>query len=467
MLTPHQYYRRVAFGITKENDLQNPLEDSIKQLTNTDSVSWNHTNPTNLDAIKYGVNLKYIENKVSEEGGNHVDRMKAFKEAGMVLDPQIEYLPFRAHNAIHGPSPVLDRFQFFWGNHMPVHGRAVNAVADTYHRKIIRDSLTGSFNDLIKNTVTSEAMMKYHDNVDNLDPDSPYSKKHPNQKVGFNENLAREVMELFTISPDAGYTQKDVVNATKILSGWGGDRKWMKDKWRGLGDMYFPIVFRKDSHSKGVKTVLGKKYEGGEKELFEFIDDLCNMDECAQFISTKLAIHYIADNPPKEAVEHIKSTFKKSSGHLPSIHQATLEAVSKYAEAHQKVSWPEIWLIQAMNIFNFRLYPLDPANDDQDPLSCQQYRTLLEKIGNNPLDHGQPNGYADLAEDWLSSELLDRRIIISMKIQELTRNIMDKNLLENVSFAMPDSQTLTELASSNMDPNALVKILCHRDFIRI
>ena len=59
MLTAHQYYRGVAFGITKENDLQNPLEDSIKQLTNTNSVSWNHTNPTNLVAIKYGINLKY------------------------------------------------------------------------------------------------------------------------------------------------------------------------------------------------------------------------------------------------------------------------------------------------------------------------------------------------------------------------------------------------------------------------
>ncbi len=465
MLTKHQFFRRVAFGITEKDNIKNPLEDAVKQLTNTNSVAWKHTNPTNLDAIKYKVIVKDLEERVSKQGGNFEDRKEAYKAAGLEFDIQAQYLPFRAHNAINGPSPVLDRFQFFWGNHFPVDGNG-DPVTDTYHRIIIRNSLTGSFSDLVKNTVTSEAMMCYLDNVDNLDPDSSYAKKHPSQKVGFNENLAREVMELFTVSPSAGYTQKDVVNATKILSGWGGDRKWMK-KWKSIGDMYFPIVFRKDSHSKGVKTVLGKKYEGGEKELFEFIDDLCAMDECAQFISTKLARHYIADDPSKEAIEHIKSTFKKSSGHLPSIHQAVLEAVLKYGEPYQKVTWPEIWLIQAMKIFDFRLYPLNPAENDQDPLSYEQYRIVLEKLGNNPLDHGQPNGYPDLAVDWLSSELLDRRIIIAMKIQQMNKNMMKKSLLENVSVSMPDSLALKELASSEMDPNALVKILCHRDFIRI
>ena len=66
MLTSHQYYRRVAFGITKENHLQNPLEDSIKQLTNTNSVSWNHTNPTNMDAIKYKLNIKNYLKLISD-----------------------------------------------------------------------------------------------------------------------------------------------------------------------------------------------------------------------------------------------------------------------------------------------------------------------------------------------------------------------------------------------------------------
>ena len=106
-------------------------------------------------------------------------------------------------------------------------------------------------------------------------------------KLGFNENLGRELLELYTVSPSAMYTQEDVENATKILSGWGGDRKWEKMKgYRGLGDQYFPIVFRKDSHAKGSKKVLGKTYKGGKKELFDLIDKLCKTDECATFIAT-------------------------------------------------------------------------------------------------------------------------------------------------------------------------------------
>jgi uncharacterized protein (DUF1800 family) len=469
MLTLHQFYRRVAFGLTEKDDIKNPLEDSIKQLSNTNSVSWNHAIPTMLDGIKYVVQIKRITKKVREkEGGGTGDVLKAMKKEGLSDDIWRYELSFRAHNAIHGPSPVLDRFQFFWGNHFPIHGKKIGASVGPYHRLLIRESLTSSFSDLVKNVITSSPMMRYLDNVDNIGESSRFAKdqrKSGNNNLGFNENLARELMELFTISPSSGYTQKDVANVTKILSGWGGDKKWQK-KHKSVGDMYGPIVFRKDCHEGGSQTVMGKTYIGGENKLFELIDNLCSMDQCAVFIANKLAIHFISDNPPQAAIEHIRSSFKSSGGNLISIHQATLEAVWKYGEPNKKVTWPEIWLIQAMKILNFRLYPLN-LSDDQ-PMNFNRYHLAINKLGNDPFEHGQPNGYSSINTDWLSPELMDRRTIIALFIQNMmNKNSTGESLLNKISFSIPDSQALKEITSSQMDPNALVKILCHRDFIRI
>jgi uncharacterized protein (DUF1800 family) len=469
MLSTHQFYRRVAFGLTEKDNIKNPLENSVKQLSNTNSVSWNHEIPTMLDGIKYVVQIKKITNKIRrKEGGGTNDVLKAMEKEGLDDDIWRYEVSFRAHNAIHGSSPVLDRFQFFWGNHFPVHGKKVGASSGPYHRLLIRESLTGTFADLVKNVITSSPMMRYLDNVDNIGESSRFAKdqiKSGNSNFGFNENLARELMELFTISPSAGYTQKDVANVTKILSGWGGDKKWQK-KHKSPGDMYCPIIFRKDCHEGGSQTVLGKTYEGGENKLFELIDNLCSMDQCAFFIANKLAIHFISDNPPQAAIEHIRSSFKNSGGNLIAIHQATLEAVWKYGEPNKKVAWPEIWLIQAMKIFNFSLYPLNLSDDK--PMSFKRYHLALHKLGSDPFEHGQPNGYSSVNSDWLSPELMDRRTIIALFVQNMmNKNNAGESLLNKISFSIPDSQALKEIASSQMDPNALVKILCHRDFIRV
>ena len=478
MLSPQQFYRRVGFGLTESDNYTDP-QNAFDQLKNTKTVDWDHPMPKVIDGIKFLVDLKVLENKFQKEGLGTDALMKHLKENEIDHDIHRVLLPFRAHNAIHGPSPVLDRFQMFWGNHFPVHGKKVSSTTEAYHRITIRENLKGSFANLVKKVITSEAMMRYLDNIDNIAPDSSYAKKMKRQgstdKLGFNENLGRELLELYTVSPSAMYTQEDVENATKILSGWGGDRKWEKKKgYRGLGDQYFPIVFRKDSHAKGSKKVLGKTYKGGKKELFDLIDDLCAKDECATFIATKLATHFISDNPSKPAIDHIKAAFKKSKGKLTVIHGATLEAVLKYGEPHQKVTWPEIWLIQAMKILDFRLYPLPPFKYIEDdfnfvgstgkPIGYQKYDIILQRLGNNPLEHGQPNGYSDLSADWLSSELIDRRVIISMFAQKIVKR---RDFLKNINFSFPESKGLREIAEAKMDKNTLVKLMCHRDFIRI
>ena len=101
-------------------------------------------------------------------------------------------------------------------------------------------------------------------------------------------------------------------------------------------------------------------------------------------------------------------------------------------------------------------------------MSFNKYHLAVHKLGNDPFEHGQPNGYSSTNTDWLSPELIDRRTIIALFIQNMmNKNTAGESLLNKISFSIPDSQALKEIASSQMDPNALVKILCHRDFIRI
>ena len=468
MLSPHQFYRRVAFGINDDESKSNPLASAVSQLSNLKTVKWSHFHPTPIDAIKFLNFIKLTSKKIKkEQGGGQNEVDSYFKEKNIDHDNFRAELAFRAHNAIHGPSPVLDRFHFFWTNHFPVHGKKVGAPVGPYYRKIIRESLNGSFSNLVKNVMTSSSMMRYLDNVDSVGPNSTRAKTHAHQNLGLNENLGRELLELYTVSPSAAYSQEDVVNTALILTGWGGDRSWAKNNFPGLGEMYAPIVFRADTHEGGNQKVLGKIYSGGKKKLFNLIDDLCEMDHCVEFISRKLAIHFISDSPSNEAVEHIKSAYKSSKGNLLKLHQATLEAVWKYAEPNQKINWPEVWLIQAMKTLNIRAYPLDPKNGDNNPIDYKKYATILDKLGNNPFEHGQPNGYSSFSNDWISPELIDRRIIISMFLQNIFNQSKSKNnLLDSVTNFIPESKALKQIAASKMDGNIITKILCHSDFIR-
>ena len=469
MLSPQQFYRRVAFGVNKKDNISNPLDSASTQLSNLTTVNWSHFHPTPMDAIKFNNFIKVSSNKIKQkQGGSENDFQNYLNENNIDQDNFRAELSFRAHNAIHGPSPVLDRFHFFWTNHFPIHGKKVGAPVGPFYRKIIKENLVGNFNNLVKDVITSSAMMRYLDNVDSVGPNSKRAKTHSYEKLGLNENLGRELLELYTISPSAGYSQEDVVNTALILTGWGGDRNWAKINSKGLGDQYAPIVFRNDAHEGGKQKVLGRVYSGGKEKLFNLIDTLCETDHCAEFISRKLAIHFISDNPPNESVEHIKSAYKSSNGNLLKIHQATLEAVWKYAEPNQKIAWPEIWLIQAMKTLNFRAYPLDPKNGADQPMDYKKYSMILDKLGNNPFEHGQPNGYSSLSNDWISPELIDRRIVISIFLQNIfNKNGSKHNILESVSNFIPESEGLKQIASSNMDANIFTKILCHSDFMRI
>jgi uncharacterized protein (DUF1800 family) len=234
----------------------------------------------------------------------------------------------------------------FWFNHFNVF---LNKGADrymitAYERDVIRPHALGKFKDLLQATATSPAMLFYLDNWLSVGPDSDFAKygqggqrraqggrprgglggpfggprRNPNaqrrqqqaknnKRSGLNENYAREIMELHTLGVNGGYTQQDVTELAKILTGWT-----IKQPRQGGG-----FDFNERMHEPGDKLFLGERIKsGGQKEGERVLEILAHHPATAKFISTKLAMRFVSDDPPQALVDRMADTFLKTGGDI-------------------------------------------------------------------------------------------------------------------------------------------------------
>ena len=174
------------------------------------------------------------------------------------LEPWKEILA-RGTMAVNGPAPVFERFWHFWTNHFTV-SPAVNNINTAIgpYMRMLRGHMSGHFSAMLREAVTHPAMVLYLDNAKSVGPNSPARTKGK-LKDSFNENLGRELLELFTLSPASGYTQNDVIAAAMILTGWGLRRPQRNRSMTGPFGSYFDD----NKHEPSIQTVMGQQY-GGE-----------------------------------------------------------------------------------------------------------------------------------------------------------------------------------------------------------
>ena len=235
----------------------------------------------------------------------------------------------RGLDNVHGSAPVFNRFWHFWINYFAVNTEACEGeLFGSYYLKI-QGHMTGKFEDLLYDAVWHPAMQVFLQNTQSIGPNSRNAKwKRENGEIAtINENLARELLELFTLTPSAGYSQEDVNNVAYILTGYGRIDDDDAD------DKYFSIK----PNEPGNHKVLGKVYkQSASKKLRALCIDLAKDPRTALHIATKLSRHFIADEPPTEAIELISDAYIKSDGDLIKVHQATVEAVIKYSKESSK-----------------------------------------------------------------------------------------------------------------------------------
>ena len=269
----------------------------------------------------------------------------------------------------------------FWMNHFNVFaGKSLDRFLITsYERDTIRPHIWGRFEDLLMATAKSPAMLFYLDNA-------------RSRSGAINENYARELMELHTLGVDGGYTQKDVTELARVLTGWSISRPQ---------ESKVQFVFRRVAHDRGAKSVLGVKLAGGGIEEGErMIRFLATHPSTAHHIATKLCQRLVADDPPPALVDRVALAFLDTRGDL----RATVRAVVESPEFFD----PRYYRAKVKSPFEYTISAVRTAGatiDDPLPLARQ-----LKTIG-QPLYFAQPpTGYSDKAEAWSNNGALVARL---------------------------------------------------------
>jgi uncharacterized protein (DUF1800 family) len=253
----------------------------------------------------------------------------------------------------------------FWSDHFNIYMEKGNCfyLKTVDDREVIRKNAFGSFRDLVWASAHSPAMMIYLDN-------------QANEKTAPNENYARELMELHTLGLDGGYTQQDVMELARCLTGWNVKEHF----W--LGD----FVFKEDLHDTGTKHVFGMIISNaGIREAEQVIEVLVTHPSTARFIATKLTRRFIADDPPQEIVEKAAQTFLNTNGDIKSVLRVIL--LDGLPLAQPKYKRP----------VNFVLSALRMLNAETGGTGIQDY---LLRMGQSYFNWPTPDGYPDHSAAW-------------------------------------------------------------------
>jgi uncharacterized protein (DUF1800 family) len=306
----------------------------------------------------------------------------------------------------------------FWLNHFNVYikkNQNEPYLLPAYERDVIRPHAMGKFEDLLVATAKSPAMLMYLDNFQSIGPDSQAARNAPriarfvqNPQVkqalkdrGLNENYARELMELHTlgvqceVSADRpvsmldkacgqGYTQQDVTQVAKVLTGWTIDQPYRSGGYQ----------FEERRHEPGSKTVLGKTIgENGEREGMQVLHMLATSPATAKFISAKLAVRFVSDTPPPAMVDRMAKVFLASGGDIKTVLRTMFDSPEFWSpEVYRaKVKTPEEFVVSAVRA---------SGADVKNAIPLVQ---ALDKLGMPLYGMQTPNGYSWMAEPWVNT----------------------------------------------------------------
>src|SRR5688572_90920 len=273
--------------------------------------------------------------------------------------------------AIETDRPFVERLVHFWSNHFAVSAdkQPLAALAGLYEQEAIRPHVTGNFYDLLLAAERHPAMILYLDNQASMGPGSQaatFVRRNRGRELGLNENLAREILELHTLGVDGGYTQADVTEFAKVLTGWsiGGnvaEGRPALARLGGDGGDAGEFHFRALMHEPGDKTILGKRYrERGVDEGEDVLRALASHPKTAAHLATKLARHFVADDPPAKLVERLAGAYLQSDGELTSVYSALIEADESWREPLAKFKTPHDFAISAYRLLDFSPDNLQP-----------------------------------------------------------------------------------------------------------
>jgi uncharacterized protein (DUF1800 family) len=310
--------------------------------------------------------------------------------------------------AIYSPSQLKEEMVWFWLNHFSVHQNKANLrwlVAD-YMDRAIRPHALGHFKDLVLATLEHPAMLQYLDN-------------NQNALGHVNENYARELMELHTLGVDGGYTQQDVQQLARILTGSGinvGNPPKLKPEWQRLYRREGAFEFNPARHDFGNKVLLGQTIQGsGFAEVDQAVSLIVKQPACARFISRQLAIYFVADNPPPQLIARMALTFQRSDGDIAAVLREMFLSPELNAALGGKFKDPTRFVISAVRF----------AYDGRTITNTRPMFNWLNGLGEAPFGRATPDGYPLTELSWASSGQMSRRFEIARSIGSGNAGLFD------------------------------------------
>ncbi|HEV8442463.1 MAG TPA: DUF1800 family protein, partial [Steroidobacteraceae bacterium] len=280
------------------------------------------------------------------------------------------------------------------------------------------------------------------------------------RKMDINENLAREILELHTLGVNGGYSQADVTTFAKAITGWsiGGDQGANKRLARLGGGSGKPgeFFFRAALHEPGSKQLLGRSYsDDGVRQGEAILKDVALRPETARHVATKLARHFIADDPPRAAVDRIAKAWLDSRAHLPKVYEALLESPEAWNEPLAKFKTPSDYIYSAYRALDL------PMLDRKRALAP------FEALGQRNLMPGSPAGWPDTGADWDGSSALLKRIAWADAVaQRMGDRRNARDLAPQLLGATLSGETATAVARAASGSQALTLLLASPEFMR-
>jgi uncharacterized protein (DUF1800 family) len=338
-------------------------------------------------------------------------------------------------------APFRERLVQFWANHFTVARGKVPYFAGHFVREAIRPHVTGNFSDMLLAVVRHPAMIAYLDNQGSVGPNSRAARTRPR---GLNENLAREILELHTLTPTAGYSQADVTSFANILTGWS----------MAPVNPPFGFVFRAAAHEPGPKTLMGHEFAEGEQGGIAALAWLAAHEATHRNLARKLAIHFIADTPPPDAVATLFAVLRDTRGDLGAVARrlATLDAAWK--PPLSKLRAPMDYVMAVLRALEA------PAQIAEGLNNTSQF------LGQPVWNARAPNGWPDQMADWAAPEAILRRVEWAYGQAGRGAGRDAAALAEAVMGPLIQSQTLRAASRAGSAREALTLVLTSPEFQR-
>ena len=367
--------------------------------------------------------------------------------------------------------PFNERLALFWANHFTVSMAKGSArgIVGAFEREAIRPRIAGSFEALLKSATHHAGMLRYLDNERSAGPDSLIVQRQARrapanaaQRIsGLNENLAREVLELHTLGVAGGgaeyggwggYAQTDVTEFARVLTGWRVPVAELINAPAGTPASRFDASW----HQPGSKTVVGKRYAEGPGALDDVLHDLAQHPSTARFVSTKLARHFVADDPPPALVARLVATWQRTGGELPALYRTLIEAPEAWSAEPAKLKTPEEFVVSTARLLQLGEQAFARAPD-----------AGIGQLGQRVQAAPSPAGWPDRAEEWLGPDAVWKRVEWATRVADRVGRNTDARALAQASLGpLLKETTARQIERAADGPQALALLLLAPEFQR-